>query len=91
MDRGGYSQKINVCCGFIGRHIIDSFFIKGNLTSDKYLQLLQQSFIPLLGQIYPNYGKAYLPAESILFQQDGAHPHFGHQVRHYLNETFPGS
>ena len=26
----------------------------------------------------------------VVFQQDGALPHFAHIVRNYLNETFPG-
>ena len=26
----------------------------------------------------------------MVFQQDGALPHFAHIVRNYLNETFPG-
>ena len=42
-----YLQKINVWCGIIGRHIVG-----GNLTSDKYLPILQKSIIPRLRQIY---------------------------------------
>jgi hypothetical protein len=41
-----HPQKINVWCGIIGRNIIGSFFIDGNLTSAKYLQVLQQQVIP---------------------------------------------
>ncbi|PSN58196.1 hypothetical protein C0J52_06008 [Blattella germanica] len=28
--------------------------------------------------------------DSVVYQQDGAHPHFAIIVRDYLNETFPG-
>ena len=85
-----YPQKINVWCGIIGRHIVGFFFINGNLTSDKYPRLSQQSIIPQHRQIFPNYENPNLLAETIWFQQDLAPPHFGCQVRHYLNEAFPG-
>ena len=56
-------QKINVWCGIIGRYIVGPFLINGNLTSDKYLKLLQQSMIPR--QIFPNYENPNLSAESM--------------------------
>jgi hypothetical protein len=80
-------QKINVWCGIIGRNIIGHFFIDGNLTSAKYLQLLQQ-VIPRLRQIFVNYEDRNIPAETVWFQQDGAPPHFGIQVRQYLDVIF---
>ena len=61
-----YPQKINSLCGISSRHIVGPFSINGNLTSDRYLQLLQQSLIPrLIRQIFPNYENPNLPAESI--------------------------
>ena len=85
-----YPQKMNVWYGIIGDHIVHLFFINGILTSDKYRQLLQQSINSRLRQVFPNYANSNLPAESIWFQQDGSPLHFGRQVRHFLNEIFPG-
>ena len=59
--------------------------------TNRYLQLLQQTIIPRVRQIFPNYKYLNLPTESIWFQQDGAPPHFGRQVCHYLSVTFPGT
>jgi len=65
-----YPQKLNVWCGIIGHHIVGPFFINGNLTSPRYLELLQQRVIPRLRQIFPNYENQHLVAETIWFQQD---------------------
>lgn len=83
-------QKINVWCGIIGRHVIGPYFVDGNLTSERYLLLLQELIIPELRRLFPNNNNVHLPAEQIWFQQDGAPPHFGRAVREYLDETFPG-
>jgi hypothetical protein len=80
-------QKINAWCGIIGRNIIGPFFIDCNLTSAKYLQLLQQ-VIPRLRQIFVNYEDRNILAETVWFQQDGAPPHFGLQVRQYQDVIF---
>ena len=56
-------------------HIVGLFFVNENLTSDKHLQLLQQSIMLRLKQIFPNHENPNLSAESIRFQQDGASPH----------------
>lgn len=82
-------QKVNVWCGIIGGHVIGPYFINGNLTSERYLLLLQEHIIPELRRLFPNNNNPNLPAEQIWFQQDGAPPHFGRVVRAYLDETFP--
>jgi hypothetical protein len=79
-------QKINVWCGIIGRNIIGYFFIDGNLTSAKYLQLLQQQVIPRLRQIFVNYEDTNITAKTVWFQQDGAPRHF--ELRQYLDVIF---
>lgn len=83
-------QKVNVWCGIIGGHIIGPYFIHGNLNSARYLTLLQESIVPDVSRLFPNNNDPNLPAEEIWFQQDGAPPHFGIEVREYLNQTFPG-
>lgn len=84
-----WPQKVNVWCGIIGGHVIGPYFIQGTLTSAQYLLLLQESIVPELRQIFPNNANPNLPAQHIWFQQDGAPPHFGREVREYLDETFP--
>lgn len=72
-------QKLNVWVGICADHIIGPFFIRGTLTGDRYLQLLQQQIIPAC--------QANL--DDLWFQQDGAPPHYHLDVRRYLNVVFP--
>ena len=72
----------------IGYDVIDPFFINGNLSSEGYLRLLRESVLPKLRKLFSNYQNSELPAETIWFQQDGAPPHFGRQVRRYLMKLF---
>jgi transposase len=76
------SQKVNVWCGLLNDRVIGPFFIDGNMTSDRYLELLQAQVGPTLEEL-PD-----LP-ETLWFQQDGAPPHYGLQVREFLNQAFP--
>lgn len=81
-------QKINVWLGMIGHHFIGPFFIEGNLTSVIYLDLLQTQIVPAIAAIFP--GDDLPVADGVWFQQDGAPPHYGVDVRQYLSEVFPG-
>lgn len=84
--RVGHSQfqeKVNVWAGILGYNIIGPFFIDGNLNAQKYLDLLQTEVGPAL--------EAIDLQDPILFQQDGAPAHYGLEVRHHLDDTFPGS
>lgn len=72
-------QKVNVWAGILGDRIIGPFFIEGSLTTQKYLELIQQSVIPALGRL-----------DRIFFQHDGAPPHSAAVVTELLNATFPG-
>lgn len=75
-------EKLNVWIGIIDQNVIGPFFIEGNLTSERYLLLLQENVIPSLNALYPN-------REEIWFQQDGAPAHFSVEVRQFLDEEFP--
>lgn len=78
-----HPQKVNVWAGIIGHNIIGPFFINGNLTAEKYLQLLRENIVPQIIHLFPNNNN------QVWFQQDGAPPHYGREVRNYLNDTFP--
>ncbi|KAJ8911713.1 hypothetical protein NQ315_013175 [Exocentrus adspersus] len=60
-----------------------------NLTAVHYLDFLTFDLIPALVMIFPNEIDPDIPNERIWFHQDGAPPHFGIDVRIYLNEMFP--
>lgn len=74
-------QKLNVWAGICGDKIIGPFFIEGNLTADSYLSLLQEHVGPAVMELFPE--------TDIIFQQDGAPPHFALNVREYLDAVFP--
>lgn len=84
-----YPQKVNVWAGIIGDHIIGPIFIDGNLTAEKYLNMLRNEVIPALANLYPNAIDPSLPNGNVWFQQDGATPHYALMVRTYLDEIFP--
>lgn len=77
-----HPQKINVWAGILNNTIIGPFFIDGNLTSQKYLQLLRRNVVPKLQELN-------IDIHQIWFQQDGAPPHFAREVRQFLDEVFP--
>lgn len=85
-----YPQKLNVWCGVFGNHIVGPFFIDGNLDGDMYLRLLQESINPELTNIIANDNNLQYVEDEVIFQQDGAPPHYAMAVRNYLNEVYPG-
>ena len=71
---------MNVWCGIMCNRIIGPFFFhEASITADVYLDLLTEYVAPQLIEFQP----------TIIFQQDGAPPHWGLYVREFLNETFP--
>ena len=60
--------------------IISSFFFaEKSIIAQIYCNILTEHMSPQLGQYKPQ----------IIFQQDGAPPHWGLEVCQFLNETFP--
>lgn len=84
-----YPQKLNVWAGIIRGRIIGPFFLRENLNSNRYLQLLREQIVPALNHLFPNQTNRERPSDEIWYQQDGAPPHYGVDVRQYLNEIFP--
>lgn len=77
-----HPEKVNVWLGIVGDKFVGPFFIAGNLNSAVYLAMLQQQIIPAVQLATNN-------CDQIWFQQDGAPPHYGLDVRAYLNNVFP--
>lgn len=85
--RTQYPQKLNVWAGIYGNRIVGPFFLPGNLTGEMYLNLLQNAVEPALTEIIEQ--NEHYNENQLIFQQDGAPPHYAHTVRQYLDNTFP--
>lgn len=83
-----YPEKLNVWAGIYGDRLVGPFFIPGNLNGETYLSLLEDHIDPMLTDIIENDDR-YLEDE-LIFQQDGAPPHFAVTVRQFLDLRFPG-
>lgn len=77
-----YPQKINVWAGIFRGQPVGPFFIEGNLTAAIYETLLREQVIPEIQRLADG------NVEDVFFQQDGAPPHYGLNVRRYLTEIF---
>lgn len=74
------SPKVNVWCGLMHDRIIGPFFFaEANVNRWSYLDMLELYAVPQLQELQPE----------IIFQQDGAPPHWARCVRDFLNATFP--
>lgn len=76
-------QKLNVWAGVVYNQLIGPFFIQGNLNAATYAAMLTEQIIPALEEIR---GEQF---DTLKFQQDGAPPHWGINVRNILDEVFP--
>lgn len=81
--------KVNVWVGMIGHRLLGPYFFEENLNAARYLDFLRFELVPALAVIFPNNEDPDMPHPSIWFQQDGAPPHFGVQVRQFLDDMFP--
>lgn len=84
-----YPEKLNVWLGIYGDHVIGPIFIDGNLTGEKYLDMLENIIDPTITHLLEN--DDMLDENLLYFQQDGAPPHYTLPVRQFLNRTFPNS
>ena len=76
------SSKVSVWCGMAKNQIYGPFFFdERTVNGASYLNMLQNFFVPKLQQV-PGL------LRRVIFQQDGAPPHFALEVRAYLDQTF---
>ena len=74
------TQSIMVWCALSKNEVIGPYFFEnGNVTGDSYKRMLRYYLFPKLRN-YP---------ENMIFQQDGAPPHFALPVRAYLDVKVP--
>lgn len=72
--------RVVVWGGIWSNGIVGPYFFEGNVTSDSYLEMLQNIIIPQL--------EKHTEFETMIWHQDGAPPHYGKIVREYLDDTF---
>ena len=78
-----HSPKLNVWCAMSKDQLIGPYFFDDDTVNGRnYLLMLQNFFIPEVRRLHK--------LRSIVFQQDGAPPHFSVAVRQYLDNQFPG-
>lgn len=75
--------SINVWAGVIGDVFLGPHIIEGNLTGPKYLDFLQHNLPQLLDDLTQE------QRDNLIFQHDGAPPHFDTDVREWLTENYP--
>lgn len=71
---------VTVWRGIWSHGVVGPYFFESTVTSDNYLQMLRNSIIPVVEE-HQNF-------ETMIWQQDGAPPHYGQRVREYLDDTF---
>jgi hypothetical protein len=59
------------------------YFFDGTVTGESYLEMLREVVLPEL-ENSPSYDNT-----EIIWQQDGAPPHYSLRVREFLNNSFP--
>jgi hypothetical protein len=70
--------SVMVWCGITSSEIIGPYFFEENVTGESYLAMLQ------------NFLWDKIKGKRMLFQQDGASPHYAVSVRNWLDEKFAG-
>ena len=75
------APKVNTWAGIYNDTVIGPFFIEGNITGDKYLEMMINEVGPALLEAAGD--------DEVYFQQDGAPAHFKRNVREMLDEMFP--
>ena len=78
-EREMNSPKVNVWCAVLRNKVIGPYFFpEETVNQDGYLKMLEEYALPILQRM-----------PRILFQQDGAPPHWGLRVRALLDREFP--
>ena len=72
---------VTVWCGLSVLSLIGPFFFYNTVTGAIYLNLLQESIMPCIQEVFGD--------EEVYFQQDGAPTHYHCDARTYLDENLP--
>lgn len=75
-----HCEKTTAWAAIGSQGIIGPFFFRQTINKDRYLDMLQNEFYPIANTQYPD----------LIFMQDGAPPHWGINVRQWLETNFEG-
>ena len=88
------SPSVMTWCGIVNDQIIGPYFFDENVTGQSYLNLLKNQMMPEIKNTVPQHRtgsyKRWFVRKNLIFQQDGAGPHFSLKVRKWLNENWDG-
>lgn len=76
-------HSVKVWCGIYRSRIIGPIFFDHNLTSNRYLAMLEHNIQPLIEREIPAWER-----DQLIWQQDGAPYHKGHGITRFLNEHY---
>ncbi|XP_071056600.1 uncharacterized protein [Onthophagus taurus] len=74
--------SINVWCGILNDQLFGPFVLDGRLTGEGYLHFLEDHLEEILDDVPLNI------RQRMIFQHDGAPPHYSNNVRNFLNTHF---
>lgn len=83
-DRSQYQFKVNLWSGILNGQVVGPFELPPTLTSDNYLEFLQND-LPVLLEDFPLSLRL-----TMWLQNDGCPAHYGREVRAYQNLKYPG-
>lgn len=72
--------KLTVWCGFTSSNVVGPFILRETMNGVRYLNMLREQVWPVISR--------WENAQSIIFMQDGAPPHYHQDVRSWLNRRF---
>lgn len=89
MERPIQSPKINVWAGVTVRGVVGPFFfLQTSVNGERYATLLEGNVAGAIDSLYHEARENETNRDTLIFQQDGAPPHFGGLP--WLEENFPG-
>jgi hypothetical protein len=80
-------EKVNVWAGILDR-VLGPTFIDGNLTGEKYRNLLRDELVPALAALCPDPQDPDISRNTLWIQQDGAPAYYSLCIRRNLNKVF---
>ena len=75
--------SVNVWCGIIGGHLIGPHIFEDRLDGVTYARFLTDQLPSLLKDV------PLATRQRLIFQHDGAPPHYHHQVKQHLDQVYP--
>ncbi|XP_070528284.1 uncharacterized protein [Cardiocondyla obscurior] len=78
-----FRWKLNVWAGIIGNRVIGPYFLPPRLDGERYAQFLE-NHLPILLEELPLQMR-----QTMIFQHDGAPPHYSRRARMVLDRHFP--